>query len=145
MELIPPNHMKAKSVRLVAGTSSSSVFDLQILNYGNVYEVAEVAEVPGLDMRITFINVLRFSKIGFAAYYDGRPNHYVQLQMFNFVRHTWETYFTLKLSSGMSYQYFDTPCVKHHIKSGEVWMRFTHPLRGTVPGKIFIDYVALVR
>jgi len=145
MELIPPNHAIANSVRLVAGISSGSVADLQVQNYGNVYEVAEESATPGIDLRVTFINILRFSKVGFAAYYNGRSNHYVQMQMFNFVTHLWETYFTLGLSSGMSYQYFDVPAFGKHIKAGEVWMRFLHPARGIVPGRTYIDYVALVR
>ena len=145
MELIPPNHMIAKSVILVAGMSSSTVTDLLIQNAGNAYQVDEVSAVPGFDLRIKFVNILRFSKIAFAAYYKGRTNHHVAMQMFNQITGKWEKYCTLESSSGMSYQYFDAQNFVQYIKAGEVLMRFLHPGRGIVPGSTYIDYVALVR
>lgn len=145
MEIIPPTRMVADSVEVIAGTTSSSVSDLQTQYDGNIYHIDEVATTPGIDLRINFINIIRFSKITFSAYYDGRAAHYVEMQLYNYVTGEWETYTTIEISLGLNIQSFETADFEEHIKEGKVIMRFCHPMQGIAPDDFYIDYVALLR
>lgn len=145
MEIIPPERMIPDSVDVIVGTTSSSVSDLQGQYNGNVYHVDEVASTPGIDLRINFTNILRFSKITFSAYYNGRAAHYVEVQLFNYVSSEWEIYTTLEISLGLTLRSFESADFEQHIREGKVIMRFYHPLQGIAPDDLYIGYVALLR
>ncbi len=145
MEIIPPAHMIADSVELTAGSSSDSVSDLQTIYDGNNYHIDEIAGTPGFDLIITFINVLRFSKIAYSAYYAGSATHWVEMQLYNYETGAWETYTTIEDSNGMNYRFFDTTDFEQHVKKGEVKMRFCHVPSGTGAHDFYIDYAALIR
>lgn len=145
MEIIPPARMIPDSVDVIVGTTSSSVSDLQGQYNGNVYEIHEENATPGIDLRINFINILRFSGITFSAYYSGRAAHYVEVQLFNYVANTWETYTTLEVSLGLNLHSFESADYTEHIKNGIVVMRFVHPPTGIPADKLFIGYTALLR
>ena len=145
VEMIPPERMIADSVELITGTSSGTVADLQVQYDGNNYQAEEVTGVPGIDLRINFKNILRFSKITYTAYYKGSTSHYVEVQLFNYKTGVWEVYTTIPYALGMNTRYFDTADFDEHIKNGEVMIRFYHPISGTAAHDLFIDYVALIR
>lgn len=145
MEIIPPVRMIPESVDVIIGTSSSSVSDLQSQYNGNVYDINDAASTPGIDLRINFVNILRFSKITFSAYYDGRATHYVEVQLFNYITNEWETYSTIEISLGLSLRSFETADFEEHIREGKVVMRFCHPPQGIPPDHLHIGYAALLR
>jgi len=145
MEIVPPEHAVPNSISLLIGTSSGTVSDIQAPYNIDVLEIAEVGDTPGIDLRVFFTNILRFSKIVFGAHYDGRATHYVQVQLFNFVTGVWEVYASVAYGFGMDFQYLEVQDSPQHIKDAEVWMRFVHPLQGVAPDDLYIDYAALVR
>lgn len=145
MEIIPPVRMIPDSVDVIIGTTSSSVSDLQSQYNGNVYVINEENATPGIDLRINFINILRFSRITFSAYYSGRAAHYVELQLFNYVTNMWEIYTTLEVNLGLSLHSFESADYADHIKNGNVIMRFEHPPNGVPADDLFINYAALLR
>ena len=146
MILIPENHTVADSVELIVGTSASSVSDIQVQYDGNQYDLAEVAATPGIDLRINFKNVIRFSGIGYEAYYSGSATHWVEFQLWNYLTGEFETYATIENSNGMNYRFFDTQDFVEHVNNkGEVIARFYHPVSGNNSHDLYIDYVALIR
>lgn len=145
MEIIPPARMIPYAVNVIIGTTSSSVSDLQTQYNDNVYEINEENDTPGIDLRILFKNVLRFSQIMFSAFYDGRAAHYVEMQLYNYETSAWETYTTLELGVGLSLYSFDCEDYREHIDKGNVIMRFEHPPTGVPADDLHVGYAALLR
>jgi len=146
MKLIPEYHMVPYAVEVTYGTSSSSVSDIQVQYDGNTFDLEELATTPGLQMIVSFKNVLRFSKIGISAYYSANTtSHYVAIEIYNWENGEWEVYATIPPGLGMNYRYFDTQDYEEHIKNGEVKMRLNHPMGGSAAHDFYIDYMALIR
>ena len=145
MKLIPENHIVADSLELMAGTSADTVADLQVLNDGNTYEIAESGGTPGFDLHLTFKNVIRFSALANKTRYDP-GTHFIQVQLWNYVTGTWDNFTSIESSQGFNYRFIDIEDDTPYINNiGETMAAFDHVPGGTASHRMFIDYVALVR
>ena len=144
MKVIPENHAVASEAVLMAGTTSSSVADLQVLNDGNTYDIVETGGTPGFDLHLMFKNILRFSAIDYKAHYDP-GTHYVEVQLWNFLTFQWDTYTTIERTQGMNYRFIDVEDDMPYIRKGIVFMAFDHIPGGNASHRMFIDYAALVK
>ncbi len=144
MELIPKIHTVPDTATLMAGTTSSTVSDLQVLNDGNTYDIIETGGTPGFDLHIEVNNVIRFSAIAYKAYYDP-GTHYIEVQLWNYITGVWDTYTTIERTQGMNYRFIDVVDDEPYIRNSCVQIAFDHIPGGNASHRFFIDYVALVR
>ena len=147
MEIIPPAIMIPDSIEVLTGTiiNGGSVESIQTQYNGDIIEIAEEVATPGMEIRINFINILRYRKLIFSAYYDGRASHYIHVQMWNYLAHEWEIHTTLNLALDISLYSFECTDCEEHIKNGNVIVRFHHELLGNPVDDTHIGYVALLR
>lgn len=144
MKMIPENHTVADEAALMAGTTSSTVADLQVLNDGNVYNIIEGGGTPGFDLHLIFNHVLRFTGLAFKAQYDP-GTHYIEVRLMNYVTGIRDTYTTVVQTSGMNYRFIDILDFTPYIKNSIVEIDFDHIPGGVASHRMNIDYVALVR
>lgn len=132
------------SVTLNNGTSSDTVADMQTLNDGNEYAIAEVTGVPGIDLRIEFTGIISVRGLILHAYYQGTHNLNVELYNYtlvqfdlftNMTNSAYHNYRTILIPGGTDY--FDS--------SGNAVMRLYHPQTGNASHNAYIDYAALLQ
>ena len=144
MKMIPENHTVPDSAELMAGNTSSTVSDLQVLNDGNDYLIEETGGTPGFDLHLEFCNILRFSRLAFKTMYNP-GNHYVEVRLFNYITGVLDDFISIELTLGMNYRLIDIVDSASYIKNGIVQLEFDHIPGGIASHRMNIDYVALVR
>lgn len=144
MEIIPPKHMLASSIVLMAGTTSDSISDIQAINDGNTYTVVETGGTPGFDIHIVFKNILRFSGITHKAYYDP-GSHYIEEHLWNYDTGQFDVFTTIENTQGFNTRFIEIEECPCFIRNGEVIFAFDHIPGGNGAHRFHIDYVALVR
>lgn len=144
MKMIPENHTVPDIATLMAGNTSSTVADLQVLNDGNTYLIEETGGTPGFDLHLVFNHVLRFTGLAFKAQYSP-GTHYVEVRLMNYITGNRDTYTTVVKTSGMNYRFIDILDFTPYIKKGTVGIDFDHIPGGTGADRMNIGYVALVR
>jgi len=134
------------TVTLNTGTSSSTVSDLQTLNDGNTYDLAEAASTPGMNLEINFTSVDSVKGFAIKAYYVGSSTHYVEVQIWNDTTSAWDVFVTLLSGLGMNYRYIEIPDfdADYIDGSGNTIIRLYHPTSGNASHDLYIDYVALL-
>lgn len=147
-EDITQTHAVASSVTLNAGTSTSSLSDLQTINDGNLYSITEATGVPGISLRVDFSNIVSFARLSVSGYYVGGATHAVRIQLYYWAGAVWHTFDLLMTGLDKAAHMIDVPNDSIYIgtgaNAGAVRVRFYHTESGNVSHSCFIDYVALI-
>lgn len=145
----------ANSVTLTAGTSASSVTDLQTMTDGNYYTLTEAAATPGQDLIIDFVSVTAFEQVRLLLGYNGVGSHAIALQIYNWSSAAWDTFNDLQngtyqttagaviLHNASFRVYDDTNYIGTGGNSGQVRIRIYHPMAGNSSHTTIIDEVSL--
>ena len=138
MRLVTP-----ASLSLTAGTSANTVTDLQTMLDGNVYNLAEAAGVPGMQLALTFTGVQEIYGLLLRAYYAGSSTHWCEVQLYNYTTLAWDVYMTVESGNGFNVRYIRVPDDADYISGGEAQVRWEHPASGNASHDAYIDYVGL--
>lgn len=146
----------ANSLTLVAGSSESSLSDLQTAHDGNFYHVDEVAATPGQNLIIDFVDVTAFNWVDTLCCYTGGSTHAVAIQVYNWAQTRWDTFggqqndvCDITTSNGYiltNHSFFipdDTEYIGTGDDEGDVRVRFYHTMTGNGSHDMDIDVVAL--
>jgi len=142
----------ANSVTLTTGTSTSAVADLQTDNDGNVYHVTEAIGTPAIDLIIDFVSVTGFNWVKVLATYDGGATHAMEVELYNWVTASWDTFDSMQSgfsNSGAIFgnHSFFVPNQTDYIGTGgslgQVRVRLDHPMTGNASHDLYVDEVAV--
>lgn len=144
LSLITPTLVSA-----IAGTvaGGSVVDNVQIPNDGLVYQVTEVAAVPGFNIHFTFPNVQGFHGIITRYRYQGSATHYVGIDVYNINKADYDQLALLRLTDAY-YEWKNIYGIinsDNYLQGNKVVVRFYHYTNGDVAHDIYIDYIALVK
>lgn len=133
------------SVTLNNGTSGDAVSDIRTLNDGNEYAIAEVTGVPGIDLRINFVDIRAIWGFVIKSYYSGSATHYVNVELYNYNTSTFDLYITVEDTNSYNYRTILIPNGENHFDGdGNAVMRIYHPVTGDVTHDAYIEYAALL-
>jgi hypothetical protein len=136
-------YKEANSINLIAGTSSSSISDLQTLLDGNTYDIVEAASTPGTNLEVSFTGVTAINRLVVAAFYDGNAAHAVRVQLYNYTDTAWDTIHTMNDGRDIEQHFKTIVDDSDYISSGAAKVRFYHAESGSTAHDLYIDYVAL--
>lgn len=144
----PEIHIAPSSINVIVGTviGGGTVADIQEWQDGNILQIQEEAATPGQNIEVTFENVRSFRRIGIAMAYMGSATHWVELAIWDTVSETWKVIHTFPNALGQNYRYTDIPPNSHDFidASGNVKIRFYHPVAGNASHNSYMDYVGLI-
>ena len=131
------------SIQLIAGTSTNTISDLNILLDGNVYDLTETTGANAIQLDINFTNIVNFSGITARAFYDGATTHAVRIQLFNYNTSNWDVIHTL--NDGRDYETHTKSVAtsSNYLQNGLVQSRFLQTENGNTSHNLYIDYFAL--
>lgn len=144
----------ANSVTLSAGSSASTVSDLQTANDGNVFTIQEAGATPGIDLIVDFINVDAFNWVKLLAVYDegAAAVHAMPIQLYNWSTASWDNFCAFQNGISNSGTIFDdhsffVPDDTNYIgtggNDGKVRVKYYHPQPGNAAHYLYIDETAL--
>ncbi len=113
---------------------------------GKTYLVDEVTGVPGWDIRFNFTGIPENStSLAFMAFadYEGNPAHDPQIQAYNFDSE--EFIKMVEYGEGAFEWHNASLSLGGFIQNGtgNVWLRFVHPMSGSLGHSISVDYLRL--
>ena len=158
----PKQYIPCTSLTLTKGTPVGTVADMQVVLDGNLYQVAETAGVPGLDLSVFIAEVPDFGGLVISAYYTGAtsgiggdingdwlaPVHYIAVQLYNNSTAAWDSIIYIPDSRALNYRHIELPrdrTINYINAANRVDVRFYHPITGNINHVLYIDYVAVVR
>ena len=158
----PKQYIPCTSLTLTKGTPVGTVADMQVVLDGNLYQVAETAGVPGLDLSVFIAEVPDFGGLVISAYYIGAtsgiggdingdwlaPVHYIAVQLYNNSTAAWDSIIYIPDSRALNYRHIELPrdrTINYINAANRVDIRFYHPVTGNINHDLYIDYVAVVR
>lgn len=139
----------ADSVTISAGTSSDGVTDLRSHNDGNIYTITEGnGTTPGQTLIVDFVSVIEFSYVQILGTYEGSVTHAIEIEVYNWDTSNWDHLQSMQNSFSNSGTIFNdesiiVPDCSDYISSGQVRIRFNHPMVGNPGHSTYIDVVAL--
>lgn len=138
----------ADSVTLDEGTSSDSVADLRVAHDGDCYDVAEVSGIPGIDLKVDFVDVLAFNWVQIIGFYDGSASHSVSIELYNWDTEAWDMFDSHDgvEETMRDHSFFvpnDTDYIGTGDDEGDVRVRFYHTQTGIPSHDLCLDVVAL--
>lgn len=146
------------SITLTAGTTASSLSDLQTFADGNFFLITEAAATPGLDFIVDFINIAHFYIVYLMTCYDGSSTHAVGVQLYNWVTTTWDTFdkmissiYDITTAGGyiVGNHSFTVPDCYNYIGTGvnlgKVRLRLYHTMAGNASHHTVVDSALLLR
>ena len=116
---------------------------------GDTYDVTEVAATPGLDLKVDFVSVTKFTHVQVVAYYTGSTaSHAISIQLYDWQRSAWDTFNSMQGDGVVMHDYsFFVPCPANYIgtgsDAGDVRVRLNHTMLGDVTHDVYVDVVAL--
>lgn len=152
-------HWNPDAITLNAGTTSSSLSDLQQKFDGNFYHINEAAATPGMNLEIEWQNITYFQKVQLLAIYNGADTHAVAVQMYNFNQSRWDTIGSLQnhqedVSTSDGYivdsvvrdlQNAGSEYIGTGADAGKVKMRLYHTMAGNASHDMWIDSAELLQ
>lgn len=134
----------ANTITTLTGTNTAgTITSIQTMNDGNWYNVSEVSGVPGFNVQINFTGVTNFNQIYTNMYYQGNPAHEVDIQLYNWVAGTWDTFGVLPTDGMMSIHTYGISGDGSYINGTNVSMRIYHVTTGNSNHRLYIDYAVL--
>jgi len=148
----PGIHILPDAINAIVGDiGAGTVDDIKEWADGNIITLVEVAATPGQNLEVSFIDVVNIKRVVWSAYYAGADNHFVLVQIYDYVATAWKTLHTMPNALGTNYRYSDIPVMTPIDRfnfidaNGNAKVRFYHSVAGNAAHKTYIDYVALVR
>jgi len=137
----------ASSISIIAGNLNDGDLSSTHVVDGDWYNVSEVAEIPGLDVRFNFTNILGDPNCGCLDVYHsytGHPQHDIQIHAWNFTSLSWYQIGTLIYNETAGWECSGLGNdAEHFFQNGSFWGRFYHIDQGHVPHEIQIDRINL--
>ena len=129
----------------LGGGSVGSVTDVQTLNDGNVYNMAE--EGGGFDVDFVFENISSFTGLVTRVQYVGSATHAVEIDIWDYVATSRDQYIEVPHNAAL-YQYrtIRFPELSQYVNSSnQVTVSIVHTTTpGNVTHDLYVDYVALI-
>lgn len=140
----------------VAGTSTAygtynfgTVTDIQTFNDYNTatntgfYSINDATGAPGAMTYIGFTGIVDFNRFVLNINYTQNSGHTQELDIYNWVTATWDTFTTYSGSTGWFQFILGIIDPAPYISSGDVWTRVYHVSNGSPSHRTWIDYAAL--
>lgn len=127
-----------------SGTGTGSITDIQTLNDGNEYNLAEnVGAAPNLRLRLNFTGISTIKGLVVKAYYVG--THDVNLQLYNYSTTAYDLFTNMVDSNYHNYRTILIPDGSDYTDGTNAVMRFEHPATpGQATHDLYVEYAALL-
>ncbi|MBA7640542.1 hypothetical protein ES703_48211 [subsurface metagenome] len=137
----------ASSIDVITGTLDAGNLASTYTLDGDWYNVSEINEMPGLDIRVNFTGICEDMVCGCLDVYHkyvGHSQHEVLIQFYNFTTDTWITNgaFIYNETAGLV-------CIgighsaDHLVNNGTLWARFYHESQGHIKHELHVDEIEL--
>lgn len=149
MEWITTVVYPATAVSLPTGTlNAGSITSFATRNDANIYDVQEVTGVPGVDVRVSFANVLSFNLLRFQVdHICGTGNHKVEYALWNVNTSAWDLLTSLRTTNGFVEVEVPVDNFANYIDTGAsntVICRMYHPISGLGSHQHKWEYMVIV-
>ena len=127
-----------------SGTGTGSITDIQTLNDGNEYNLAEnTGGAPNLRLRLNFTGIATIRGLVVKAYYVG--THDVNLELYNYSTAGYDIFTNMVDSNYYNYRTILIPDGSNYTDGTNAVMRFEHPATpGLGTHDLYVEYAALL-
>jgi len=137
----------ASSITVIAGTLNDGNLASTFSVDGDWYNVSEINDIPGLDVRFNFTNIGGVPNCGCLDVYHsytGHPQHDIKIQVWNFTSTSWYQIGTLIYNETAGWECSGLGnYAEHFFHNGSFWGRFYHESQGHVVHEMQIDQIRL--
>jgi hypothetical protein len=132
------------ALALVAGTHNSGSLDsILTFNDGNVYNIQELSATPGFDIRVSFADITEFNKIQLNLAYSNTSQHFVTVDLYNFITSAWDTIGYFRGLNGMTQFNLGIIDDAPYLNAGVVELRIYHVSAGVTAHSIQLDFASI--
>lgn len=137
----------ASSITVIAGTLNDGNLASTYFVDGDWYNVSEINDTPGLDVRFNITNIDGDPNCGCLDVYHsykGHPQHDIKIQVWNFTSTSWRQIGTLIYNETAGWECSGLGnYAEHFFHNGSFWGRFYHEIQGHVAHEMQIDQIRL--
>lgn len=137
----------ASSISVIVGTLNDGQLNSTYSIDGYWYNVSEVVETPGLDVRFNFSDIGINVVSGCIEVYHtfiGHSQHDVLIQVKNFTSESWYQIGTIVYNETIGWDCSGLgKDPDHFFENGTLWARFYHESKGHAPHELKVDQITL--